>query len=61
VVNEKQHIPLRIERLPDGGFVVSETASFDRREMYYPQLFACTDIGEALNFIRERLTEFGAR
>jgi hypothetical protein len=46
---------LRIERLPDGGFVVSEASAVRETPYFYGPLFACTDIGEALAYIRKAL------
>jgi phosphoribosylamine-glycine ligase len=49
----KEHIPLLVERMPDGGFLVGE-ARFSG-ELYNGPLFAATSIGEALEFIARRL------
>jgi hypothetical protein len=55
--NDKRHVPLRIERLSDGGFMVSEAFSDFGREngRYCAPLFASTSIGEALAFMCQRL------
>lgn len=52
---DKAHLPLRIERLPDGGFVVSETSTFDDNGNFRGPLFASTSIASALEFIARRL------
>lgn len=45
---------LTISKMPKGGFVVREAP--DERGRFCQQLFARTQIGEALNFIRDELT-----
>jgi hypothetical protein len=49
---------LSILRLPDGGFVVHEGVSpNDDYGRFRGPLFGCTDIGEALIYVRRKLTE----
>ncbi|MFT0875115.1 hypothetical protein VRZ08_01035 [Rhodopseudomonas sp. G2_2311] len=50
---DAKHIPLRIETMPHGGFIITE--AHQRTGDYCASLFACTSIGEALDFIRARL------
>jgi hypothetical protein len=47
-------IPLRIEPAPNGGFMVGEGWGRESGMLSMP-LFACTTIGEALEFIKGRL------
>lgn len=53
--NDKRHLPLRIERMPDGGFVVSEASFGGDPSRFCGPLFASSSIGEALAFIAGRL------
>jgi hypothetical protein len=46
---------LNIDRMPEGGFVVTDAGWRNDPSRYCPPLFACTDIGEALRFIRDKL------
>ncbi|KRR21897.1 hypothetical protein [Bradyrhizobium retamae] len=46
---------LTIEKMPEGGFLVFEGRSASDPNRFCGPLFAATDIGEALNFIREKL------
>jgi|SRR5581483_11371105 len=41
----------RIDRLPDGGFVVGRM----QENGQMPLVLACTDLGEALNYLRAKL------
>lgn len=59
MTDSKIHIALRIDRLPDGGFVVGE-AGGDPSRFYGGPLFASTDIGDALRYIAGRLDPDGA-
>lgn len=47
--NTENKTLLQIQRMPDGGFVVGNGY---RPEMFSSMLFASTDIGEALTYIR---------
>lgn len=48
---------LTIVKLPDGGFLISERP-FPVDMGFGPRAtFACTDIGEALDYIEEKLKE----
>ncbi|MCA6114261.1 hypothetical protein J6524_04870 [Bradyrhizobium sp. WSM 1738] len=46
---------LTIEAMPEGGFVVNEGYRPSEPHRYCAMLFACSDIGEALNFVRGKL------
>lgn len=48
---------LRIEPLPEGGLLVSEVpgAFASPNGCFYPLLFACSDLDEALGFIKDKL------
>lgn len=54
---DKRHFPLRIERMPDGGFVVSDTPflGVGENSRFCVPLFASSSIGEALAFMCSRL------
>jgi hypothetical protein len=45
---------LRIETMPDGGFLVTRDYRYSGEMM--PMLFACTTIEEALRYIKRKLT-----
>jgi len=54
-MSESEMIPLRIDRMPGGGFVVSEAPQLVPDGRQYGPLFACTHIGEALVFIHRQI------
>jgi hypothetical protein len=53
-MTDTKNIPLRIEPISGGGFVVSDAWHNDQGRLCGP-LFACSSLGEALDFIRSRL------
>lgn len=53
-MTDTKNIPLRIEPISGGGFVVSDAWHSDQGRLCGP-LFACSSLGEALDFIRSRL------
>lgn len=46
---------LTIEKMPEGGFVVIEGMSEVNRHNFRAPLFACSAIGDALDFMRGKL------
>ena len=50
-----EYFSLIVERMPSGGFVITDgTYRFDRSTLAM-QLFACTTIGEAMSFVASKL------
>jgi len=43
-----------IMKLQDGGYVIQERGNTESG-VYHPLIFACTKIGEALEYIREHM------
>lgn len=51
-------ISLRLERMPDGGYVVYDeppATDYNRGTCVFP-LFASTSVGEALDYIKKRVS-----
>jgi hypothetical protein len=55
VTETKQFFSLMIERLPDGGYVVTDGSFRRDQHVFAAQLFASSTIDEALRFIRDKL------
>lgn len=51
--NTQEKIVLEIRKMPDGGFIVGD--GYSRDGLFTQMLFASTDIGEALSYIRQAM------